>query len=204
MYNGENDYELLYLISESNEEAKDIFFNKYKPTIEAKASRLYPYIRNKGYEKNDLIQEGMIGLNHAIDDFKEQKNVQFNTFANVCIERQMLTFVRNITRQKHKLLNDSISIDSTVDSVGRPLGDLIFDSNNSNPEESFINIEEQEEIKKRVRDQLTDKEYEVFELRMQGFSYQEIACLLNTTSKSVDGTISRIKNKINNIIKGID
>lgn len=203
MYNDENDYELLYLISESNEEAKDIFFDKYKPTVEAYAAKYYPYVKNKGYEINDLYQEGMLGLNQAINDFKEQKNVQFNTFASICIERQLLSFIRNISRHKHKLLNDSVSIDSTVDSLGRSLIDFVSDDEESNPENSFINIEEEEEILQKIKKVLTDKEYEVYVLRAEGFTYQEIASLLNITIKSVDGALRRIKSKINNI-KRID
>ena len=180
MYKDHNDYELLYLVSENNEDAKEIFFDKYKSIVELKAKKLYPYVMNKGYELNDLIQEGMIGLSQAINDYKEQKNVQFSTFASICIERQIMTFVRDVNRQKHKILNDSLSIDSTIDKKGRPLMEIAFDEKN----------------RKSV---LTDKEYEVFELRLQGFYYQEMALLLNTTRKSIDGTISRIKSKISNM-----
>lgn len=199
MYKEHNDYELLYLVSENNEDAKDIFFTKYRPVVEMKAKRLYPSVKNKGYELSDLVQEGMIGLSQAINDYKEQKNVKFATFASVCIERQILTFVRDVNRQKHKVLNDSISIDSTVDKKGRPLMEIIFDDKNRNPEESLIETTEELELLDKVKKVLTEKEYEVFELRMQGFSYQEMACLLNTTPKAVDGAMSRIRNKINNI-----
>ncbi|MBP3634883.1 MAG: sigma-70 family RNA polymerase sigma factor [Bacilli bacterium] len=204
MYSNENDYELLYLVAEENEAAKDIFYEKYRPLVEMKAAKYFNYVKNKGYELNDLLQEGMIGLSQAIKDFKEQKNVKFVTFASVCIERQILTFIRDVNRQKHKLLNNSLSIDSTEDSFGRPLMEVLFDVKNLNPEDSFINIEEQEELKRKIKHMLTDKEYEVFELRLQGFSYQEISCLLEITVKSVDGAMRRIKSKISNIQKGID
>lgn len=199
MYKEHNDYELLYLVSENNEDAKDIFFEKYKPIVELKAKKLYPIVKNKGYELNDLIQEGMIGLSQAINDFKEQKNVQFSTFASVCIERQIITFIRDVNRQKHKILNDSISIDSSTDKKGRPLMEIIFDDKNRNPEDNLIELDEEIELLDKIKKVLSEREFEVFELRKQGFSYQEIACLLNTTKKAVDGTMSRIKNKINNI-----
>ena len=199
MYNDENDYELLYLVSESNEEAKDIFFEKYRPLVETTANKYYHYVKNKGYELNDLIQEGLLGLNNAIQDFKHQKNVKFITFASVCIERQIQSFIRNVTRQKHRALNESLSIDNDI--KGRPLLDILFDPQNLNPEDSFINDEEEEELINGIKKILTDKEFEVFELRIQGFSYQEIAKLLNISTKSVDGTIYRIKNKINTIKK---
>lgn len=199
MYKDHNDYELLYLVSENNEDAKEIFFDKYKPIVELKAKKLYPYVMNKGYELNDLIQEGMIGLSQAINDYKEQKNVQFSTFASICIERQIMTFVRDVNRQKHKILNDSLSIDSTIDKKGRPLMEILFDEKNGNPEDSLIALDEEVEMLYKIKSVLTEKEYEVFELRLQGFSYQEMALLLNTTRKSIDGTISRIKNKISNM-----
>lgn len=203
MYKDHNDYELLYLVSENNEDAKEIFFDKYKSIVELKAKKLYPYVMNKGYELNDLIQEGMIGLSQAINDYKEQKNVQFSTFASICIERQIMTFVRDVNRQKHKILNDSLSIDSTIDKKGRPLMEIAFDEKNRNPEDSLIELDEEVEMLDKIKSVLTDKEYEVFELRLQGFSYQEMALLLNTTRKSIDGTISRIKSKISNM-NGID
>lgn len=203
MYNDENDYELLYLISESNEEAKEIFFEKYKPTIQAYVLKYFPFVKNKGYEINDLYQEGMLGLSQAINDYREQKNVQFNTFARVCIERQILSFIRNVSRAKHKVLNESISIDSAIYDSGKTFVEVYSDGEIANPENSFINIEEAEEILKKIKEALTDKEYEVYTLRTKGFTYQEIASLLNITTKSVDGAISRIKTKINNI-KRID
>ena len=197
----ENDNELLYLISENNEDAKDIFYDRYKDIIEIKAKKYAKFLTSKGYELNDLIQEGMIGLSQAIVDYKEQKNVQFSTFANICIDRQMFSFIRNITRDKHRILNDSISIDTTTDTSGRPLIDLLFDDKNINPEESFIEMEEKNELFNQIKEVLTESEYNVFELRMQGFTYKEIGALLNITPKAVDGSISRIKNKVQNILK---
>lgn len=200
MYKDQNDYELLYLVSENNEEANEMFYKKYKPIIEIKANKMYPAIKNKGYELNDLIQEGMIGLSQALKDYKEQKNVTFSTFANLCINRQMLTFIRNINRQKHKILNDSISIDSSYDKTGNPLMNSIFSDKVSNPEEDFVNIETSEELLSKIYKELTKKQIEVFDLRMQGFNQMEIASLLNTTRKSVESSLSRIRIKIRNII----
>ena len=150
---------------------------------------------------NDLIQEGMIGLTQAINDFKEQKNVQFQTFANLCIDRKIFSFIRNITRDKHRLLNESISIDASYSSTGKPLIEMLFDENNINPEEIFIERETKYELFNKIDEKLSKSEKEVFDLRMQGFSYKEISELLNITSKAVDGTLSRIKNKITNILE---
>lgn len=153
-----------------------------------------------GYDFSDILQEGRLGLTNAINSFKEHKDVQFHTFANLCIDRQLATFIRDISRDKHKLLNTSISLDSTTNSVGRPLTEIILDERNVDPELSFIEAEEKEELYNKIDEILTTTEKDVFDLRIQGFSYKEIANILDITPKAVDGTISRIKNKLSNIV----
>lgn len=195
----DNDFELLYMIKEENEEAKELFYQKYRPLVESKAKKYYEFVKNKGYELNDLIQEGMIGLSNAINDFSDEKDSRFGAFAKVCIDRQLINFVRAINRQKHQVLNTSLSIDAGITPTGRTLLDVLNDDSNPNPEQSFILLEEQKELKESIKQYLTDKEKEVFDLRFEGFTYQEIASLLNMTPKAVDGTISRIKQKITSI-----
>lgn len=201
MYTEENDYEINYLISENNEAAKEVVYKKYKPIIEMKASKFKNYVESRGYDYNDLIQEGMMGLSKAIKDFSEKKNTQFSSFANLCIDRHISSFIRNIDRDKHKLLNNSISIDTTYNSIGKPLIEILLDNKNVDPEETFIKFEDQTELYSQIKESLTDSENEVFDLRIQGFSYKEIADILGITEKSVGGSITRIRNKVNNIIK---
>ncbi len=203
-YKEENDYELLYLVSENNDDAKDIFFKKYDNIIKMKASKYTSYVTSKGFDFNDLFQEGRLGLTQAINDYKEQKNVQFHTFANLCIDRQIASFLRHIAREKHKALNNSVSLDTTTNSVGRPLTELLLDDKNIDPEISFIEMEEQEELFSKIDKVLTNIERDVFNLRVQGFTYKEISQLLNITEKSVDGSMSRIKSKISNILQKDD
>ena len=203
MYKDENDYELLYLIKEEDEVAKDMLYEKYSPMVELKAKKYFSQIQNKGYELSDLIQEGMIGLSSAIRDFNQDEETKFATFANVCIERNIINFIREINRQKHQALNGYVSIHQESNS-GRTLLDILDDKTSSNPENSFILLEEQEELKETVKENLTDFEKEVFDLRFEGFTYQEIAILLNKSTKSIDGTIRRIKQKILNSKKDID
>ena len=194
----DNDYELLYLISENNEEAKELFYSKYKPIIESKAKKFIKYVESKGYDYNDLIQEGMIGLSKAIKDFSEQKDVQFITFANICIERQMFSFLRNISTGRHKVLNDSLSFDTT-NSFGTPFIDIL-DDKNVNPETTFIETEEKNALYNDIKSILNEKELEIFDLRTNGFSYKEIANLLGITEKSVNKYIEKIKIKINKML----
>ena len=200
-YKDENDNELLYLVSENNEEANKLFFDKYDNIIRMKASKYKKFVESKGFDYNDLLQEGRLGLTEAINCFKEQKNVKFYTFANLCINRQITSFLRNITREKHEILNGSLSLDSTTNSIGRPITDLILDDKNINPENSFINIEEEQELLNKIEQKLTESEKEVFYLRLEGFTYKEIALLLNITIKAVDGKMSKIKAKREKIMK---
>jgi RNA polymerase sporulation-specific sigma factor len=201
-YKDENDYELLYMVSENNDEdAKKIFFEKYDNIIRMKASKYSKFVSSKGFDFNDLFQEGRLGLTQAINDYKNQKNVKFYTFANLCIDRQIASFLRNIAREKHQVLNNSISLDSTTNTIGRPITELILDDKNIDPEVSFIEMEEKEELFSKIDKVLSNSERDVFNLRLQGFTYKEISQLLNITEKSVDGSMRRIKMKIKNIIE---
>ena len=180
----------------------NMFYEKYRPMVEMKAKKYFSQLQNNGYELNDLIQEGMIGLSSAIKDYKQDEKTKFITFANVCIERRMINFIREINRQKHQALNSSLSIDNTNVS-GMSLLNVLSDDS-YNPESSFMILEEQEQLKDAMKKNLTDFEKEVFDLRFEGFTYQEIAILLNKSIKSIDGTIRRIKQKIINNKKNID
>ena len=194
----DNDNELLDLVKEENEEAKEKIYEKYAPIVEIKARNHFPKIKDKGYELNDLIQEGMVGISNAIRDYNDDKDTSFFTFASICIERQILTCIRDINRYKHQALNDSISIDEEIKDSGRTLLDILSDKSNPNPEDSFIILEEHKELKNKIKTILSEREREVFDLRFEGFTYQEIAILLNMSRKAVDGTIFRIKQKIVN------
>ena len=198
-YNDLPDSELYYLVSETNEEAKDLFFDKYDNIIKMKASKYKVFAESKGIDFNDLLQEGRLGLTQAINNYKEQKNVSFYTFANLCIDRQLYSFLRDMSRDKHEVLNNSISLESTKNTVGRPITDILLDDKNINPEISFISMEEQTELMEKVEKVLTAGEAEVFNLRMQGFSYKEISQLLNISQKSIDGRMTRIRSKLSNL-----
>ena len=199
-YDDKDDNELLYLISENNDDAKSMFYDKYENLIKIKSTKYKKYAESMGYDFNDILQEGRLGLTNAINSFEEQKNVKFYTFANICIDRQLATFIRNIAREKYKILNNSVSLDST-NTVGRPLTEVILDDKNIDPEISFIEAEEKDELYNKIDKKLTPVEKDVFDLRVQGFSYKEIASLLSITPKAVDGCITRIKNKMKDIMK---
>lgn len=187
-----NDYELLDYICESNEDATKILYDKYKAVIETIArSKVNNGI---GLEFNDLVQEGMIGFSEAIRDYKDQKDVTFYTFASLCIERQILTAIKKATRDKHKLLNGSISLDYTYDEDSN-MYDNITDDTQQSPEDKVIEMEEEKQLYGIIVDKLSSFEKQVFDLKIKDFSYKEIGQLLNVDSKKIDNAIQRIKQK---------
>ncbi len=198
-YKEYNDNELLYYVKESNEEASEIIFKKYEPLIISLAKKMYPYCKNNGLEMSDLIQEGRMGLNKAINHYEESKENLFYTFARKCIERMMLSLVVSSSRQKHKILNESLSLEFTEEEGLGNLEAIISDSS-YNPEEKILTIENEKEFMEKIKDILTDTESKVFDLKLSGFNYKEIASILDKSPKSIDNTLQRIKGKIKKIL----
>jgi RNA polymerase sporulation-specific sigma factor len=195
-----NDFELLYLICEQSEEANEILYKKYKPIVEMKAKKYARYIKNKGLEYNDLIQEGMIGLSEAIRDFKTQKDVKFATFANLCIERQINSAIIKANRKKHSVLNESLSLDDTLTEIDRSLFEMVPNKKDNDPFNYLIDAESQEERNNQIISLLTPFEKQVFDLKTANYDYKEIANKLSKSYKSIDSAIQRIKNKLRKIL----
>lgn len=200
----EDDTELLYMIYEDNEEAKEAFYKRYENRINIISKKYYNYVKTCGLDLNDLIQEGMMGLTEAINSYKDHKDAKFTTFANICIERKILSLVRTCTNTKNKLLNNSISIDTTENSGGQKLIELIKDETNLDPEEISIFYEDSKEIFSSLYENLTKQEKDVFILRIKGFTYNEISKILNITKKSAQKSMERAKEKIEKNKKYID
>lgn len=194
-YKNFNDYELISYVRDNIEEANDIIFEKYKPLIEINSRRLAKYCKNNGLEFNDLYQEGMLGLNQAINTFDENHDATFYTYAKMCIERRQVSALISSERLKHKLLNDSISydIDDTTESTNMP---KVLIDNNSNPENLIIESEASAELYEKITKILTPYEKEVFDLKISGYTYVDIAEILEKDKKAIDNTIQRIKRKI--------
>ncbi len=197
-YNDVNDYEIISLIAD-NEEATEVLYEKYRPLIVGLAKKIYNKKQNTGIDLNDLIQEGMIGFSIAINTFDEHKEATFFTYAKTCIERRLISTIKSANRIKYQLLNESCSVeDLATDS--KSLENLLKDFD-SNPENQLIDEENAKEIIKKLRKHLTALESAVFELRISGFSYLEIANILNKDTKSIDNAFSRIKTKAQKYLK---
>lgn len=200
-YRDYNDYELLSLIQEEHEEAKEILFKKYEPLIQRTALQFINSLSFLGLEKNDVIQEGMLALDMAIHGYNDNKEATFYTFAKTCIERRMINLVVASKRQKHKALNESISIDGTLEDGETHTLDFLLEDEKYNPEIEIVNREQEMELIQAIKEKLTDFENEVFDLKRNEFDYKEIANLLGKEPKSIDNAIQRIKSKAKSILE---
>ncbi len=177
-----------------NERALEYIINKYKSFVRAKA-RTYFLI---GADREDIIQEGMIGLFKAIRDYKGDKLSSFRAFAELCITRQIITAIKTATRQKHIPLNSYISLNKPIfdEESDRTLMDIISEECISDPEELVINREEFLGIESKMSEILSSLEWEVLTLYLEGKSYQEIAEELDRHVKSIDNALQRVKRKL--------
>ena len=177
-----------------DELALEFLINKYKSFVRAKA-RTYFLI---GADREDIIQEGMIGLYKAIRDFRGDKLSSFRAFAELCITRQIITAIKTATRQKHIPLNSYISLNKPIfdEDSDRTLLDVISEESISDPEEMMINREEFAGIELKMGEILSGLEWEVLSKYLQGRSYQEIAVDLSRHVKSIDNALQRVKRKL--------
>lgn len=201
-YEAMRDDDLLSLIRDGDSFAMDTLINRYKNFVRSKA-RTYFLI---GADKEDIVQEGMIGLFKAIRDFNEEKQMSFHGFAELCVTRQMITAIKTATRQKHMPLNTYVSLNKPVfeDESERTLMDLISLQYNVDPEQIVINQENFLQTEKKIYDALSDLEKKVLALYLQGKTYLEIADELGKQAKSIDNAIQRVKRKIEKCMKGTE
>ena len=187
-----DDYELVYLAQEGNEDAINIIYDKYKPIIIKKSKNAIVFVTHHGIEINDIMQEGFIGLEEAIRNFSQDSEASFYTFATLCIDRQILNFLRKINGNKDRVLNEAIMLDDSLEKTLKDSYDI---------EEGLLGKDNHIEITKKIKDNLTDFEKSVFDLRIKGYSFEEIAKKLNKDLKSIYNTLQRIRIKVKKIIE---
>ena len=181
--------------TENNVLAQEYLLHKYRNFVRGKA-RSYFLI---GAEREDIIQEGMIGLYKAIRDFRQDKQTSFRSFAELCVTRQIITAIKTATRQKHIPLNSYVSLNKPIyeQDSDRTLLDVISSRTKVvNPEEMIIRREEFIDIKNKMNMILSDLEWEVFMNYLDGKSYQETARELHRHIKSIDNALQRVKRKV--------
>ncbi len=194
VYESLSDEDIVELARENDQAALEFLINKYKNFVRAKA-RSYFLI---GADREDIIQEGMIGLYKAIRDFRADKLASFRAFAELCITRQIITAIKTATRQKHIPLNSYVSLNKPIydEESDRTLLDVISGSRVTDPEELVISREEFVDIESKMGEFLSDLEWKVLMYYLEGKSYQEIADDLNRHVKSIDNALQRVKRKL--------
>lgn len=188
------DEEVVEFAREGDDDALEFLINKYKNFVRAKA-RSYFLI---GADREDIIQEGMIGLYKAIRDFRADKLSSFRAFAELCITRQIITAIKTATRQKHIPLNSYVSLNKPIydEDSDRTLLDIISGSKIADPEELIVSKEEFDNIEEKMGEILSSLEWKVLMSYLEGKSYQEIAEDLKRHVKSIDNALQRVKRKL--------
>ena len=200
-YNTMLDEEIVEYARKGNDKALEYVINKYKNFVRAKA-RTYFLI---GADREDIVQEGMIGLYKAIRDFREDKLSSFRAFAELCITRQIITAIKTATRQKHIPLNSYVSLKRPIfdEESDRTLLDVISEEKVYDPEEMMINKEEFTSIELKMGEILSELEWEVLSSYLKGRTYQEIAGDLDRHVKSIDNALQRVKRKLEKYLEDV-
>ena len=187
-YDGIKDEELIFRFKNGESEILDYLMEKDKNMVRKKARTMFLI----GGENDDLIQEGMIGLFKAVRDYQPDRDAAFQTFASICVDRQIYNAIQSSNRQKHQPLNTYISLSD------REMEENLRDSctEHDNPEAILIDRENVTALKEEMRKSLSSMENQVFQLYVAGNGYVEIAEILGKTPKAVDNALRRIRKKM--------
>ena len=197
------DIELILALRDGDSKVIDQIIDRYKGLVRKKAGSMFIL----GADKEDLIQEGMIGLFKAVRDYDPGRDASFHTFADLCVSRQMYKAVEAGNRKKHAPLNSYISIYEDESGDGKPddasgIPKLLPAEAGKSPEDMLIDKETAENLEQKIYDGLSDFEQKVLNLKLTGLSYTDIAKILGRDEKSTDNALSRIKVKVRKILKG--
>lgn len=199
-YDEMTDEELVEKVKAGDQAAQDALFERYKEIVNMKANKFYII----GAEREDMAQEGLIGLYKAVKSFDSSKQNSFKTFANLCIERQLITAIKSSNRQKNIPLNSSFSLNLSAYDEGDDTEVLeILDTKTAeDPLETITKKEYFEYVENKIDESLSSFEKQVLNRYIQGESYNDIAERLDTPIKSVDNAIQRIRKKAGKFIEG--
>ena len=201
-YKEMTDEKLIENIKQDDNTALNCLLERYNDVVNMKANKFFMV----GAEREDMVQEGMIGLYKAVKSFDTEKQNSFKTLANMCIERQLITAVKNSNRQKHIPLNSSISLNSAAyeDNDDMDKLEIVDLKAEDDPSDIIANQEYSKTIERKIKENLSEYELSVLYEYEKGHSYADIAEKLKTKVKSVDTAIQRIKKKANKIKESID
>lgn len=201
-YENIEDEDIIALIRMDDRMAMDYLIGKYKNLVRKKAKALYLI----GGDRDDLIQEGMIGLYKAIRDYQKEKSATFLTFADLCVSRQMYSAIKTSNTKKNQPLNNYISIDTSAFSEeSENMDSITYVANlaharNMNPEEMLIDRENTRYLETKLMERLSDFEKDILTLYLKDLNYAQIAKILKKEPKAIDNGLQRIKRKLNDAL----
>lgn len=200
-YTDISDEELIVRLRDGEENITDFLMDKYKNLVRSKAKSMYIL----GADREDLIQEGMIGLFKALRDYDSGRDASFLTFADLCVSRQMYTAVQASRRKKHIPLNSYVSLYSGVAMGGdndeeTELVNVLSSLSEKSPEEAWIDKENMTLLEKTIDKELSSFEKQVLDLYVTGMGYVQIARVLGRDEKSTDNALQRLKGKLRRVI----
>ena len=191
--------DVVALAQQGDDCALSYLLDKYKESVRHKSRSFYLV----GGEPEDVVQEGMIGLYKAVRDYNEEKNASFHSFAELCVNRQMITAIKAATRQKHQPLNSYVSLNKPVyeEESEQTYMDLLQSGALLNPEVLLIGQENKSFLEHQMMKKLSSFETRVLVLYLQGRSYFEIARVLDKPEKSIDNALQRVKKKLEHFLE---
>lgn len=194
-----NDEKLITMFSENDEDAKNILYEKYSYIISIILSKYKRTIYALGIDIAEVKQEAMLAFTDAIIKYSTDKRTSLPTFISVVVERKIQNCIRKAETTKNKVNTEAYSLEAEYEAFKRPLEEILGDSS-LDPLNKMENEERYQELTKKINEDLSPFEKDVYELVINGFGYQDIAKILNKEPKQIDNTIQRIRNKIKDLL----
>ncbi len=194
-----NDEKLITMFSENDEDAKNILYDKYSYIISIILAKYKRTIYALGIDISEAKQEAMLAFTDALIKYSSDKSTSLPTFISLVVERKIQNCIRKAETTKNKVNTEAYSLEAEYEAFKRPLEEILGDSS-LDPLHKMENEERLEELTKKINDDLSPFEKDVYKLVINGFGYQDIAKILNKEPKQIDNTIQRIRNKIKDLL----
>ncbi|MCI6764171.1 sigma-70 family RNA polymerase sigma factor [bacterium] len=194
-----NDEKLITMFSENDEDAKNILYDKYSYIISIILAKYKRTIYALGIDISEVKQEAMLAFTDALIKYSSDKSTSLPTFISLVVERKIQNCIRKAETTKNKVNTEAYSLEAEYEVFKRPLEEILGDSS-LDPLHKMENEERLEELTKKINDDLSPFEKDVYKLVINGFGYQDIAKILNKEPKQIDNTIQRIRNKIKDLL----
>ena len=192
------DNELINLVSEKNEDASNLLYEKYNYIVDIIVNKYKKGAYYFSIDLNELRQEAMVGFSDALVSFDQDSNASLKTFITLCVERRVRNYIRNSDTLKDKMLREAYSLDTPISDEGTTLVEAI-PSKTSSPEDKMVEEESIKELRNKVDSSLSSIEKDVFELMVNDFTEDNIAEILNMSKKQVYNTVARIRMKLKDV-----